>query len=244
MLRTAFGPAVLVDPRLELVDAMAELLERLDHRLDPLGAQTEFLDEVDGPPPPPSQPPPRRAALRRRTRLARGQVEVVPVPLQQRFQRPQIRGQAAENLVLFQLVGHRDLHRAVKRQVALVDPPQDLYRRLHDVVALQYLAAELGPRLFDLLRQRDLFPPREQGNLAHLRQVHAHRIVRPRVVLVDAFQEAVDVHVEIKAVQFGSQLGHVANEIIIGVVEGGHRVIGQLVDHVVHARRGVVFQVI
>ncbi len=36
---------VLPDALVELVDAAAELLEGLDHRLDPLGAQAELLDQ-------------------------------------------------------------------------------------------------------------------------------------------------------------------------------------------------------
>ena len=72
------------------------------------------------------------------------------VPLQQRFQGAQIVRQAAQNLVLFQLVGHRDLHRAVEGQLAVVDPPQDLHGQLHDVIAGQHVAAELRAGLFDL----------------------------------------------------------------------------------------------
>ena len=91
--------------------------------------------------------PSRRHAARRwadRPRLARGQVVVVVVALQSVSRGAQIEGQPAEDLVLFQLVGHRDLHRAVEGQLALVDPPQHLDGQLHHVVAGQHVAAELG----------------------------------------------------------------------------------------------------
>ena len=189
---------VLANPLAELVDPAAELLERLDHRLDPLRAQTEFLDQPDGAAAAASQPPPRRPALGRVARLAGGDVVVAPVPLQQRLQRAQIVRQPAENLVLLELIGHRDLHGAVERQLAVVHAPQHLDRRLHHVVALQHLVAEPGAGDLDLLGQRDFLLPGQQRNLAHLRQVHAHRIVGPRFVVLDPGQQVVGAHVQLR----------------------------------------------
>ena len=149
---------MLVDAGLELVDAAAELLERLDHRLDPLRPQAEFLDQAHGPAAAAAQPPPRGPALGRRPRLARGHAGSRGwFRFKQRLQGPQIDGQAAEDLVLLQLVGHRDLHGAVEGQFALVDPPQDLDGRLHHVVARQHLAAELAAGHLDLPGQGHFF---------------------------------------------------------------------------------------
>ena len=235
---------MVVDAGLELVDPAAELLERLDHRLDPLRPQTQFLDQAHCPAAAAAQPPPRGAALGRRPRAARGQVVVVLVALQKRFQGPQIRGQTAQNLVLLQLVGHRDLNRAIKRQLALVDPPQDLDGQLHDVVAGKHVAAELGAGLFDLPRQGHFFTPRQQRDLAHLRQIHAHRVVGPGFVLVHAFQQAVDIDVQVEFVQLDDEVGHVPNQIVVRIFEPGNGVIGQIVDHFIRARSCVVIQVV
>ena len=57
---------VLANPLAQLVDPAAELLQGLDHRLDPLRAQAEFLDQPHGPPAAAAQPPPGRPALGRR----------------------------------------------------------------------------------------------------------------------------------------------------------------------------------
>jgi hypothetical protein len=62
----------------------------------------------------------------------------------------------------------------------------------HHVVARQQLAAERGAGDLDAARQADLFLAGEQRDLAHLRQVHPHRVVRPRVVVfLDPRQEIV-----------------------------------------------------
>ena len=99
------------------------------------------------------------AALRPRSRFAGREIEIVPVALQQRFQGPQVERKPVENLVLFQLVRHRYLDRAIERQVTLVNTPQDLDCQLHDVVAGEHIAAKLGPRLFDLPGERHFFAP-------------------------------------------------------------------------------------
>ena len=100
----------------------------------------------------------------------------------------QIVRQAAENLVLFELVGHRHLHGAIERQVAVVDAPQHLHRGLHHVVAFQNLVAEPRAGHLDLFGQSDFLLTSQQRNFAHLRQIHANRIVGPRLVL-DAGQQ-------------------------------------------------------
>ena len=90
-----------------------------------------------------------------------------------------------ENLVLLQVLGQRHLDRAVEGQVAGVDP----FERVDDVtegpIALQHLAAEALAGDLDLLGQGDFLIAVEQWDFAHLRQVHADRIVdAPAVFLV------------------------------------------------------------
>ena len=121
-------------------------------------------------------------------------------------------------------------------------PAQDLHRQLHHVVAGQHVAAKLGAGLFDLPRQGHFLAPRQQRDLAHLRQVHPHRVVRPGLVFVHALQQAVDVDVQIQFVQLGREVGHVANQIVVRVVESRDGIVGQIVDDFVRARRCVVVQ--
>ena len=84
----------------------------------PLRAQTQLFDQQHGPAATAAEPLPGRAALGRLVRLAGGNPVVVGVALQQAFERAQIVRQAAENLILFQPIGHRHLHRAIERQLA------------------------------------------------------------------------------------------------------------------------------
>ena len=162
----------------------AELLQRADHRFDALRAQTQFFDQTHAAAAAARETRPSLAPLLLRLRLAQRDAVVVPIALQQHFQRPQVVRQPAENLILFQPVGHRHLHRAVERQFARVDALQHLEGGPDHVVAFQQLGAEAAAGDFDLLGQGDFLLPSEQRNLAHLRQVHAHGVVRPRLVFV------------------------------------------------------------
>ncbi len=55
---------------LQLVHPAAELFQRANQRLDPLGAQAELFDQLHGPQPPPAEPPPGFVAQRHLGRLA------------------------------------------------------------------------------------------------------------------------------------------------------------------------------
>jgi len=104
--------------------------------------------------------------------------------------------------VLLKLIGHRNLHRAIERQLAVMDPPQHFHRRLHHVVAFQDLVSEAGAGQLDLLGQRDFLLPGQQRNLAHLRQIHPHRIIGPRFVVLDHGEQIVGVDLQLRIVLF------------------------------------------
>jgi hypothetical protein len=73
----------------------------------------------------------------------------------------------------------RDLHRAVEREIASHDLLEDLDGALEAVVALQHLGAEIL-RVISIFLARLISCSRvSRGNLAHLREVHADRIVDP-----------------------------------------------------------------
>ena len=86
-------------------------------------------------------------------------------------------GQAAENLILLQPVGHGNLHGAIEGEFATVDTCKHLEGLLADILALQQFRTELGPGRLDLAGEVNLLSTGEQRNLAHLRQIHAHGIV-------------------------------------------------------------------
>ena len=104
--------------------------------------------------------------------------------------------------MLFELIGHRNLHRAIEGQLAVLHAPQHLHRRLHHIIAFQHLVPEAGAGKLDLLGQRHLLLPGQQGNLAHLRQVHPHGIVGPRFVFLDARHQVVGADVQFWVVLF------------------------------------------
>ena len=78
--------------------------------------------------------------------------------------------------------------------------------------------------------------PGQQRDLAHLRQVHAHRIVRPRLVLFDPFQQAVDVDIQIEIVQARPPAPARRGSDLVGIVEIEHRIFGQFLDRLLRAR--------
>ena len=168
---------------LQLVDAAAELFERLD--LDSIRCvrRPEFLDQPHGPQAATAQAAPGVAALGHagsdllewpagsRAGCASSRISSV-----RRLcgKRPRICSFSSRSVTETCTVRS-------KGNSPVIDPPQHLDGVLNDVVAFQQLAAEPGPRDLDLLGQGDFLLPREQRDLAHLRQIHAHRVVRPRL---------------------------------------------------------------
>ena len=233
------GPLVQIDTSLEFVGPATEFFERADHRLDPLRAEAEFLDQLHRPQPSPAQLAPSFAAVIHLRRLAGGNAIVGLVSPQQRFDRLQVVRQAAENLVLLQAIGHRDLHRAVERQFASMNALQNLDRDLNHVVAFQQLAAELGPRDFDLLGQGDFLLPREQRDFAHLRQIHPHRIVRPTFDVLFFSQQLFGLAVD---VEIGHR-GRIVHQQIVVHIVNVNRLVDQF-DRLVGIRGHIIFQIV
>ena len=82
----------------------------------------------------------------------------------------------------------RHLDGAVERQVAGVDALERLDDLAQGVVALQHLAAEAAAGDLDLLGQGDFLLAVEQRDLAHLGEVHAHRVVDAAAVAVGVLE--------------------------------------------------------
>src|SRR5690606_7214766 len=79
----------------QLVDAAAEILQRLDHGLDALGAQTEFFDQDDRTMAAAAEAAPSVAAFVRLVRLGESDAVIALVAPQQGVERLQVVGQAA-----------------------------------------------------------------------------------------------------------------------------------------------------
>jgi hypothetical protein len=107
-------------------------------------------------------------------------LELLPgleVELQQALDGGEVCRDALLDLLLRMRLGSRDSHGAVERQLLGMHVLQDLDGFASRVVALEHLPAEDHARRLDLLRQPDLLFTREQGDRAHLREVHADGIV-------------------------------------------------------------------
>src|SRR5208282_1585670 len=162
----------------QLFHADGDLLQPLHEGLDLLGPDRQFLDEVDRLEPAPlevghqGQPPGRLA-------LADEDPEVAHVAFHQVLEGLQVMRHPPQDLVLLEVFGNRDLDGPIEGEITLVDLLEHVDNQGQGEVALEHLAAELLAGALDLLGEVDLLFPGEQGNLAHLGQVHANRIVDP-----------------------------------------------------------------
>ena len=87
--------------------------------------------------------------------------------------------QAADDLFFLEPIGDRDLNGSVKGKLAAIDLLQRLVGFDQHKVVFQQLGAETTTSFFDPFGQLDLLLVESAGDLAHLGQVHANRIVGP-----------------------------------------------------------------
>ena len=168
----------LLELVLDLLDLLVEALQLAQERLDAAGAQAAFLEEHR-----------HLAAVVVELLLERGalglggrgveRLEDLAVAVEQALDGREVGGNARREGLLVVLLGGRDAHGAVEGQGARVHLLQDLHGHLRRVVAGQREPAEAHARGLDLLRQADLLLAREERDRAHLREVHADRVVDP-----------------------------------------------------------------
>ena len=118
--------------------------------------------------------------LRLRSHRQTARFELLPrreIALEQALDSGEVRGNALLNLLLRVRLGRADAHGAIKGQLLSMHVAEDLDRFARRVIALEHLAAEDHARGFDLLGQTDFFFACQQRDRAHLREVHANRIV-------------------------------------------------------------------
>ena len=99
----------------------------------------------------------------------------------QMVQRPQVRRKHLQQSRFLPDVDHRNLDRAIQSQSAVADVLQQTDGSLQNVVAGQHAIAKVAAATLDAAGHGHLFLAVEQGNLAHLHQVHPHRVVDPVV---------------------------------------------------------------
>jgi hypothetical protein len=177
VLLAAAAQPVLFQLHEQLAHPGGDLLQPLHQGLDLLGADRQLLDQGDRLAPAVLQAQAQRPAGELVAARPDVAPEVAVVAAHQEFERLQVVRHPAEDLVLLQVLGHRDLHRAVEGQLAAVDLLEDVDDQAQRVVALQDLAPEPLAGDLDLLGQADLLVAGQQRDLAHLRQVHADRVV-------------------------------------------------------------------
>ena len=110
------------------------------------------------------------------------------IAFEQSLQRPQVVRQAADDLIFFQTIRHRNLNRAVERKLPSIDLLQSLVSFDQHVVIFQQLGPETPTSFFDAFGKFDFLPPRQQRDFAHLRQIHPHRVIGPGFTFVDRQQ--------------------------------------------------------
>jgi len=233
-----FGSAQPFDLRFDLVQSAEELLEQADAVLDPLRPQAEFLDQTHGATATTGQRLPRLTATPLRGALAQRRLPVVLVPTQQYRQRPQVVRQATEDLFFLQVVGNRNLNRTIERQLATMHFAERFEGFHQHVVVFQQLRPEPAACFFDPLGQFDFLTAGQQRDLAHLRQIHSHRVVRPRFAVIKPRQQFVgtlQLHFAITRPR-----GGYGDDVVVIII---YRQLTKTVFHVRRTQR-VVFEVI
>ena len=171
------------DNAFEFHHPQADLLEFPQQWLDALSADREFLNQNHRLAAPQAQGPAQRQFLDGVLLLdIAGEVALVLV--EQPFQSPQIVRHALQDLVFLKVFGQRHLDGAIERQFAQVHLAQGVDNLLHGAIHLKNLAAEATAGDLDFFGQGDLLLTLQKRNLAHLGQIHTHRVIDPTAIII------------------------------------------------------------
>ncbi len=198
------GTFLLTHQLIDFVESAREFLQQADSGFDALCTQTEFFDQTNRTTTTTSQCTPSFRATAGRCTLAHRDFPVVTVAVEQRLQGFQVVWQTTNDLFFFQTIGHADLNGSVERQLAAVNLLQRLVGFDQYVVVLEQLRAEAAASFFDTFGQLDFLTTCQQRDLAHLRQVHSNRVVRPSFRLIERNQF-------VRAVQLDFAFGRIGN---------------------------------
>ncbi len=136
-------------------------------------------------------------------------VPVTTVAVDHLADRPQIlRNSLPDRALVGLILGGADLHRPIERKVAVINLLQNIDRSLDAVIAFKHPAAENLACDFNLLRKVNFLLAGEQGDFAHLRQIHANRIVDALVACFRKFLLQVNFDVFVVFFRFISLIGN------------------------------------
>jgi hypothetical protein len=164
--------------RLQPIHPLGDVFELVHQRLHAPRPQAQLLHQSQHLSPPPNKPSPG-LHLRLAVDAPIRQHGIIPsLSPHERPQRRQVLRHPRRHLRLREPLGERHLDRPVERQLAALHALQDRHRVLQREERPQDVPPEPLAGQLDLLGQRDFLVPRQQRNPAHLRQVHADRVVR------------------------------------------------------------------
>ncbi len=193
----------------QVVHACRDLLQLLHQRLHSLGADGEFFTQRDALATAETQPTANLAEFLLGDARIETLVEVFEVSLHQVFERLQVVRHTVENLVFLQVLSHRHLHGAVEGKFAAVYSLQRFDDAGESIVAFEDFAAEAVAGDFNALGEVDFLVAGEQRDFAHLRQIHAYRIVYASATVAIVEERAEDFVAQLLAVGAGISSGGV-----------------------------------
>ena len=182
----AVAAAVFRSAASSSIHPLRDLLHLLHQRLHLLGPDAQFLDQRHRLAAADLDHAPQFRLFVLGGALVDELVEVLDVLFHQRLERPQVVRHAGEDLLLLEVLGLRDLHGAVEGKFAAVDALERLDDAAQGEIAFEDFAAEAAAGDFDLFGEVDFLVAAEQRDFAHLRQVHADRVVDLLAVAVVA----------------------------------------------------------
>ena len=161
----------------EVRHLMFDRNEFLEHRFESVGSEVHFLDQSDGFVASDDQATPSGSSFGDCTAAADGDMEVGVVAFEQVSEGFDIRTDPAHDRDFFRGVGHTHFDGSVKSQASIADLFEKFGRSLEHEVGSEHPVAVMESGLFDMSSRQEFLLAGEQGDLAHLHQVHADRVL-------------------------------------------------------------------
>ncbi len=164
------------DDLLKLTHLLTDAVQFDLHRLDPAGPKAQLLQERGDLASIATQTPGVHLVLVT-VRIGADLLEQALVDVEKLRHRLEVGDHAFADHPFDRQRSGSGLDRTIERHRSIVDLLEQLHRIAGTIVTLEHLAPERHAGDLDLPGQRDLILARQQRDLAHLRQVHADRII-------------------------------------------------------------------
>ena len=162
----------------QLFHAAGDLHQPAHDRLQTLRSHAQLFEQCGRLPLADDDFPPDRLALGLGEAAIEVEVEIVRRLLHQVLDRRQVMRHPAKNLLLADILGFRGSQRALERQFSGDDLFQNLQGLGHREVTFHHPATVPLAAHLDLLGEINLAVAGEEGDVAHLAEIHPHRIAR------------------------------------------------------------------